>query len=95
MEWTSDTDPFDAFSRLEMDFSGGPASLAFQWSCNQRINYWIEASQDLQGWVPYSDRVNTDQGEYFALDVPISSASPKVFFRLSCEPRQAIMTEAP
>jgi hypothetical protein len=95
MEWTSDTDPFDAFSRLEMDFSGGPASLAFQWSCNQRINYWIEASQDLQGWVPYSDRVNTDQGDYFTLDVPISSATPKAFFRLSCEPRQAIMTETP
>jgi hypothetical protein len=95
LEWMSDTDPFDAFSRLEMDFSSGPAGLAFQWSCNQRINYWIDASQDLQNWVQYSDHVNTDQGEYFALDVPHSSDVPKAFYRLSCRPRQRIMTEAP
>jgi hypothetical protein len=91
MEWTADTDPFDAFSKLEMDFSHNSAGLTFQWACNQRINYWIDSSSDLENWATYSQEVNGDEGSNFALDVPILADSPRAFFRLSCKPRQAIM----
>ena len=95
MEWSADTDPFDAFSKLEMDFARVAAGLTFQWACNQRINYWIDSSSNLENWSLYSQEVNTDQGNYFALDVPISANSPNGFFRLSCKPRQPIMTGNP
>ena len=95
MEWSADTDPFDAFSKLEMDFARVAAGLTFQWACNQRINYWIDSSSNLENWSRYSQEVNTDQGNYFALDVPISANSPNGFFRLSCKPRQPVVTGNP
>jgi hypothetical protein len=90
MEWLADTDPFDAFSKLEMDFTRDVSGLTFQWSCNQRINYWIDSTHDLESWSKYSEEVNTDSGEYFALDVAIPAQSPNTFFRLSCSPRLAM-----
>jgi hypothetical protein len=95
MEWSADTDPFDEFSKLEMDFSAAPAGLTFQWAGNQRINYWIGSSSDLENWSPYSQEVNTDLGNYFTMDVPIPPNSQNGFFRLSCKPRQPIMTGNP
>jgi hypothetical protein len=95
MEWLSDTDPFDEYSKLEMDFLREPENLVFQWSCNQRIGYWIDHSPDLQNWSVYSQEVNADQGGHFALDVPILDNPQNAFFRLSCKPRLPIMSEDP
>jgi hypothetical protein len=95
MEWSADTDPFDAFSKLKMDFSRDSAGFTFQWSCNQRVNYWLDSSTDLENWAPYSQEVNTDEGTNFALDVPIPANSQSGFFQLSCKPRQPIMTVSP
>jgi hypothetical protein len=95
MEWLSDTDPFDEYSKLEMDFLRETENLVFQWSCNQRIGYWIDHSPDLQNWSVYSQEVNADQGVHFALDVPILDNPQNAFFRLSCKPRLPIMSEGP
>ena len=95
MEWSSDTDPFDEFSRLEMDSTRGLAGLTFEWEGNQRINYRIDTSRDLQIWEPYSQEVNTDKGAYFTLDVPIPIAPSSAFFRLFSQPRLPIMPEEP
>ena len=95
MEWLSDTDPFDEHSKLKMDLFRETDSLVFQWSCNQRIGYWIDHSPDLKNWSEYSQEVNADQGTQFALDVPILKNTKNVFFRLSCKPRMPIISEDP
>jgi hypothetical protein len=92
-EWAADTDPFDKNSRLHLGFSASATALHFQWCGRKRIRYWIESTTNMSVWQPYTEKVNTDAGSSFTLDVPMEpTQKPRWFFRLGSEPRQPVFT---
>jgi len=94
MEWSADTNPFDANSKLHLSFEGSPDMLKFRWCGQMRTKYWLESSTNLDGWDAYTQEMNTDGGSEFYIEHPLTSeSSAQLFFRLMCEPRQPILAQ--
>jgi hypothetical protein len=93
MEWMADSDPFDKNSKLQLGFTSSTTTLHFRWCGRTRNRYWIESTTNMSVWQPYTEKVNTDAGSSFALDVPMEpTQKPRWFFRLASEPRQPVFT---
>lgn len=88
MEWRSNTDPFDAGSKLQLTFEFSGTELRFRWCGKDGIKYRVEASPELDSWVPFTAETTADEGPYFEVRDSLTPESPATrFFRLVSEPR--------
>lgn len=94
-EWEADTNPFDPYSTLFLDFyrEGGYDRLVFHGQ--HRIRYELEASPNLTNWSTLGDPMLFEENCLMMIDRSLEGLDARQFYRLEYAPRQPVFPDGP
>lgn len=90
-EWQADTDPFNKWSALSMEYIPSQTQEIMRWSALQRIAYRMEASANLETWSAYGDEVTLQESCVLEYEFPRDSTKQRLFYRLKAYPKKPLL----